>query len=389
MPVNPLITDQASTAPKAPSRRGHKKKPASQGSPPRRSSWYLVIAALLVLVVSQQLKAVEPSPGFSKSEQGSHARQSFIDPQAEVAKSRGLADTNRNTIAAPPARPRSESSFVGLEPSIQLDGVSSIVPKWLPTASLHDNSRPARSPSDNVPSDHVVHARRVQTMRLSGRLANWDRDPEADGWQVHLALLDSDGDPVRARGHATITLSPNAVVNHADAVRISNRRLHRWSRPLSFDINDVATMRLQAPASLKDQITAQRATVDRYGFRSSGRQGSFVPHQTFVPSANRWDSVLDDRYSHRSIPDRSFRRGARMAWPSGSWVSIGGGRYRLAPRGFAPSVDDWDPRAKSTGAGSAIPSHGHLTVRVSIPGQGVLTGETDVRIRPHVSTGQN
>ena len=106
-----------------------------------------------------------------------------------------------------------------------------------------DNSAPRDDRQS--PDSHAQRARevlggdrRVRSVHIDARVANWDADVESDGLLVHVYPLDEAGQLVAARGSATVTLlgvagetRPSAQ-GGARSNRLSFPKLGRWTRQI-------------------------------------------------------------------------------------------------------------------------------------------------------------
>lgn len=169
---------------------------------------------------------------------------------------------------------------------------------------------------------------RLAYAELSATLANFDADPDPDGWRVDVVLRDRKDRPVAIRSQATFELMPR--VSTADHQRFVNgsRSPVRWTMPLEFDDDSVARVKLVLNQRLKTQL----------GWSSA----------IYPPSGMRWRNV------------------GRMV----------GGLH----------VNSSETTAATSDLRNLVgtPSTGQLKVRVSVPTQGVYEAVTPVWIRPSV-----
>jgi hypothetical protein len=163
---------------------------------------------------------------------------------------------------------------------------------------------------------------------LSAELANFDADPDPEGWRVDVVLRDRKDRPVTIRSYATFELIPR--VSTADHQRFVNgsRNPIRWSMPLEFGDDSVARVKLVLRQPMATQL----------GWSSA----------IYPPSGMRW------RNAGRNVGGLHASSRARTAATSDLRNLVG------------------------------TPSSGELRVRVSVPTQGVYEAVTPVWIRPSV-----
>jgi hypothetical protein len=170
-------------------------------------------------------------------------------------------------------------------------------------------------------------AGRPRYVDLVAGMSNFDADAQPDGWRAELTLLDSHDRPVVRDAYARFELMPRfSVVDHvrfADAAELPMR----WSMRLEFDEDAVARVRLPLRSTLRPVLGWPN---DRHRNRASRH-----PETVMRRPAGR------DRFSGPS---------AIAAW-----------RQQLGK-----------------------PSVGQLSVRVSVPAEGVFGAIAVVPVRPSV-----
>ncbi len=164
-------------------------------------------------------------------------------------------------------------------------------------------------------------------VELSAFLANFDADADPDGWRARIVLRDRNDQPTVMRSQATFRLMPRVSTIAADRYLDALQRPIRWSMPLHFDQDGVAQVKLPLRQSLRPMLGWPDAVYPQSGLRSH-------------------NAGLDRSQLYRNRRTRSF-------------VTT-------------------DLRTVGT------PSVGQLSVRVSVPTQGVFDSVVPVQIRPSV-----
>ena len=92
---------------------------------------------------------------------------------------------------------------------------------------------------------------RPKYAKVLATLANFDSDPDPDGWDVEVALLDANDRLVTKRAHATFELMPR--IPAADYVGYVDAKMSpiRWSSKLKFDDDGIARLQLPMRERLK------------------------------------------------------------------------------------------------------------------------------------------
>lgn len=176
---------------------------------------------------------------------------------------------------------------------------------------------------------------RPRYIEMSASLANFDADPEPDGWNIQLALRDQKDRPVVQRSNARIELIPR--VSRYTPSRLEGTKPLRWSVPLEFDDDGVARFKLPLRNSQRSQL----------GWPNDNALRSF---------------------SHRTTSRRSSSRSA------GEWYIRGRNNSGRIPTVLRSNLQDR----------VTIPEVGELRARVSVPSQGTFEAITEVTIRPSV-----
>ncbi|TWU59887.1 hypothetical protein Poly51_01600 [Rubripirellula tenax] len=171
----------------------------------------------------------------------------------------------------------------------------------------------------------TAHVSRPQSANVVAAPANFDADAAIDGWRAEVVLLDAQDRPVVTRAHATFelmpqisTITPGYFRNVTDAPMV-------WSLPLKFDDQGVAHVRLPIPYRFE---AIMNRPID---------QDSRIRDIPF-------SSVTS---GYRPFPDE-IQRARRQIW-----------------------IDPLDSRLGG-------PQWGRLTVRVSVPTEGVFDAQTIV-----------
>lgn len=333
-----------------------------EGSGPtvkRRSSWCLVLAAILILAFGRTGTAAQPPSSASdkipnvtdllkQMEERAAARVQF---EARSQDGNGPSVKMNRPGAEKKATPKPPKPITRVE---QLDGITSIPDELLIAESEPDFGGEAIATTNT----------RVVSAHAEAWLSNFDADAQFDGWKARLALFDKNDQLVTARGHVTITLAPNLIGSDGHAYRVSDLPIQRWSKKLKFDSNGLMTVRLPASAGLKPILDGRRRV---------GRDRFIVPGgSSFVPTASRpfVDASSRDMYG-RTAASRYWRDQADWSYRN---------RHR--------NPDRKDVYRDDRSRDLIFPPYGHLTIRVSVPEQGVFSAETDVRTRPSVKVFQ-
>ncbi len=182
---------------------------------------------------------------------------------------------------------------------------------------------------------------RPQYVELASGLANFNADPEPDGWRAEVVLRDSQDQPVTTEAMATFELMPRvppydlrSIDHHraSDPSQSLDARAFpiRWSLPLHFDADGVARLKLRLRPGVRELLG--------------------------------WDS------------------------PSGASSPYGDSAGRRLGASSGPRV--WKPGRTfvtvNTNYLIAMPSLGVLRLRVTVPNAGVLETAAAVQIRPSV-----
>jgi hypothetical protein len=101
-----------------------------------------------------------------------------------------------------------------------------------------------------TPAEPPVDARRIASISIDPRLANWDADVESDGIMIDVLPLDTDGYAAAAGGIVEVELfAPQRRVFHHAPLSGGDtlERVERWSRPVQpADFTDTG-VRLKLP----------------------------------------------------------------------------------------------------------------------------------------------
>ena len=220
----------------------------------------------------------------------------------------------------PPQRPQPVEPIAEGSTTIQYDGTTYVVA----SASQTPQSRAAVEARRQAIARRS--AARPKYVEMIASLANFDADADPDGWRVELVLLDSRDRPVVTRASAMFQLMPRVPTadhfNYVDAARLPVR----WSKPLEFDEDGVARVKLPLRESLRPLFG--------------------------------WPSAVFPHHGARTRVTHSLDRRGGNPWRSRSVVR-----------------DDWRNQL-------GRPSMGEIRVRVSVPTEGVFRAATIVPIRP-------
>ena len=191
-----------------------------------------------------------------------------------------------------------------------------------------------------TPVPDLEHSRSVSqsqhqaNVQLFAELANFDRDADADGWRVSLAIQDPAGVLVKATGQASFQILELPQRRYRHATRrelVSSPPLARWSVPVH--LNELGVAHVNLPASWAIQ-------------RRLGWHGVASVHQgTRVASRFGATRQIDQRWSDGPVNYRRF-----------------------VTHDLRDRID--------------YATRGWLFVRVSMPGQPTLEAITPVDTRP-------
>jgi len=184
-------------------------------------------------------------------------------------------------------------------------------------------------------------------VQLQARLSNFDADADPDGWQAAVVLRNRDGLPLALPARATFEILEYARSSDQpfSGQRVSaGQRVTRsipstrWTVPLLFDQQRVATVTLPAPRSIQHSFG-----WDSIGARQVGQE------RARENIAGRYDRFSSERMSRLSRP-----------------------RYNqhFLTLELSDAID--------------FPEVGWLRVRVSIPGQQALEATAPIELRPPV-----
>lgn len=253
------------------------------------------------------------------------------------------------TISPPPPLP----TLPALNDALLNEGFNIAPTEQLDDITVIPNEAGSESNEPEVP---LAADRRIVSAHAEAWLANFDADRHADGWKIRLALFNEDDQLVSVRGHITVTLAPNLIDQTGRGFRATDLPIQRWSKPLAFDKNGLMTVRLPASPSIRRALEAQNDSRDQNGFVPSASLPlvGATPRDIYAQSVRSRNWLNQTNWSYRNrYPSRFDRR------PSNGW-----------------STDSrYDDR---------VPPYGHVSIRVSVPGQGVFNTATDVRIRPSI-----
>ncbi len=209
---------------------------------------------------------------------------------------------------------------------------------WTATESVEHlpAPRPALAPvrveGGRIPPRVNTDSRPVY-LEMNASMANFDADPDPDGWRVELVLRDRHDRPTQRRSQAVLELrARSSTVNPGQYVNADFAPI-RWSMPLKFDQDAVARLRL--PLRQPFQPIQIRAAAGSRGATGSLRA-----------SANR-----------------------RRRWSTGN----------INSSGLHRSIARWEADQDV-----GLADFGELRARVSVPTEGVFEAVTAVRIRPPV-----
>lgn len=199
---------------------------------------------------------------------------------------------------------------------IQLDAESFYLVE--PTSSPSGSSANPIARAGRLGSDTDPHrSARPVYASVAAAMANFDADVAADGWRADVMIFDDRNRPLRLdRGHAWFLLE----------TRLSASPI-RWSMPLRFDDQGVASFRLPLPWSVAESISS-----NVYSGRSLG------------DSASWGGGSGSERFRHRHFAVDALES-RLLGWPE--------------DRGFGPD---------------------RLTVRVSTRAAGVLSATTFMHV---------
>lgn len=169
---------------------------------------------------------------------------------------------------------------------------------------------------------------RPRYVELAAQLANFDADADPDGWRAQVIIRDQNDRPVEMPSRAKFELMPRLAMTDRRQWIDGQPAPIRWSVPLEFDADGVATVDLPLKHKLRPLLGWSTATLPQSGLRSS----------------------------NHGISRRELRHYSRLH----SFVTT-------------------DLRASI-----GTPNLGQLRVRVSIPTQGVFDSVVPVQIRPPV-----
>lgn len=172
---------------------------------------------------------------------------------------------------------------------------------------------------------------------VSAELAQFDSDPDPDGWTATVMLLGKDDAPVRVRrANARFELMPRIPTHDFTGYVDANVKSITWSVPLKFEADGTATSRLKLRTPIRPLAgwpSTSHPAVGRAGGFYSQRRG-IIRHTT--PGYD----------GHTALTDLQHR--------GGEGQYIGMARF------------------------------GELKVRISVPGEGVFDAVAPVSLRPSV-----
>jgi hypothetical protein len=147
--------------------------------------------------------------------------------------------------------------------------------------------------------------------QLYAELSNFDRDADADGWRASVVIRRSDGSVLAVPARATyeILAHPQRYYRHpTNGSLVRSRPLARWSMPIQFDKQGVASVSLPASRSVQQSLGWNSLATIHAGTRraSSHRQVRW----------SRIGSTNNDRYfvSH-NVRDQ-------IDFPSVGWMRV-------------------------------------------------------------------
>ena len=213
----------------------------------------------------------------------------------------------------------------GSQSSLQYDGATSV-----PTPAAGAVVDPTRVSGGAVATKRLRGNDRPAYVELHASLSNFDADADPDGWRVDVILRDHNDKPVSMRASATFELMPR--LPSADFHQFVNARSLpvRWSMPLDFDDDQIARVKLPLRKSLQPVLG--------------------------------WPS---------SLYDTDLTRNRRY----GRHLTVYGSRRTFVTEDLRATL--------------ATPTHGQLSVRVSVPTEGVFKATVPVRVRPPVLVDTN
>jgi hypothetical protein len=117
---------------------------------------------------------------------------------------------------------------------------------------------------------------RPKYAKVLATLANFDSDPDPDGWNVEVALLDANDRLVTKRAHATFELMPR--IPAADYIGYVDAKMSpiRWSAKLKFDEDGIARVQLPMRERLKPLFSRHAAFLPDPGLGISVNQSRNV-----------------------------------------------------------------------------------------------------------------
>ncbi|MCG8652018.1 MAG: hypothetical protein MI861_19410 [Pirellulales bacterium] len=203
----------------------------------------------------------------------------------------------------------------------------------------HQVSPPAAHPEAEIDPNRVgggaippilTHARRPAYVELSAQLANFDADADPDGWRAQVILRDRLDRPAPMRATARFELRPR-MVSTVTGRQFEDAAVRPigWSVPLNFDEQGVAQLKLPLRDSLKPALG--------------------------------WPRSLNSRWAQRRSRPAISRPDSRDRWNGAAAHLTDDLRQALGPAVW-----------------------GQLTVRVSVPTEGVFESVVPVRVRPPV-----
>lgn len=208
------------------------------------------------------------------------------------------------------------------------------LPVALPAQRSGHSSQPL------VPS-HQPKPGRPRYAAVEADLMNNDSDPDPDGWKARVSVMDRNGLATIHRANAVFELVPRVALSDFSGYVNADVKPVRWSSKLSFDEFGVATVELPL-----------RNRIDRtFGWASQLHPAGF--HQA---------GVSRSRQQVRAMGDKTFRRE--------TVITSGINRHTI--------------RTHTIRTHTGMPALGQLTVKISIPGEGVFSAVAIVPMRASV-----